>query len=813
MNKITSGLGVALACLLMTALGSSTLVSQGPAIGLSDGRVTITRDEYGVPHVFGSTLEAVWFGVGYAQAQDRLWQAELLRRSATGTSAEIQGSSAIEADVMARTIFGPAARRAALFASASPEMQAILGAFVAGINAWIDEASRTGMLPPEYQALGVAPRPWTVDDTIAEAMLVLRTLGEFGSDELTNSAALQEWTARFGPLEAQKVFADTHWTNDPTAATSVPASGAVNAVRHSAAPQAEIAAGTTAAFQQFNAAHAAWEQQLERVGLSRTPKSNAVAIAPKLSADGHALLLGGPQMGYSAPQITHEMGIHGAGYDVTGMNIAGLPGIPVGVARDHAWSLTSGFTKNNYIYVERLNAQNQYLFDGQLQTLSCRPETIVVRGAPPVVRPVCESVHGPVIAIAQGAAFTLKTAVRGLELQGVEAFHHMMRARSYDEFSSALAGAVYNFNVLYADASGNIAYWHVGRIPRPAPTDNVWLPRDGSGGSEWQGVVPFEEMPRALNPDQGWLVSWNNKPSPQWDNTVTSFLGMFGPVQRVNTLINLLADLSPGTVTLATLEEINRVAGSTTDTPRDEGVGVNAPAPAPFQVFVSTPGLLDHMLDRVEVGADGRLPQAVLLLRNWDWLQLDQNDDGVYDSPAVVLFNTWWRAMTENIFKDDLGAAFHENIVANMAYRLIVPNPAIPLLHDYLGPGGQLDAMMTASLIGALDRLQLRFGSSDPGTWRQKTAQIVWTPLGIGRVPNTIWMNRGTYNQLVHLGKGPQMFAFNVVAPGQSGVPSSPHFSDQLELYATWRYKPMRLDGNDLHGHVESSLTLHADSD
>ena len=252
MNKITSGLGVALACLLVTALSSSTLVSQGPAIGLTDGRVTITRDEYGVPHVFGSTLEAVWFGVGYAQAQDRLWQAKLLRRSATGTSAEIQGSSAIEADVMARTIFGPAARRAALFASASPEMQAILGAFVAGINAWIDEASCTGKLPPEYQALGVAPRPWTVDDTIAEAMLVLRTLGEFGSDELTNSAALQEWTARFGPLEAQKVFADTHWTNDPTAATSVPASGAVNAVRHSAAPQAEIAAGTTAAFQQFN---------------------------------------------------------------------------------------------------------------------------------------------------------------------------------------------------------------------------------------------------------------------------------------------------------------------------------------------------------------------------------------------------------------------------------------------------------------------------------------------------------------------------------------------------------------------------------
>jgi penicillin amidase len=240
---------------------------------------------------------------------------------------------------------------------------------------------------------------------------------------------------------------------------------------------------------------------------------------------------------------------------------------------------------------------------------------------------------------------------------------------------------------------------------------------------------------------------------------------------------------------------------------------VNAPAPAPFQVFASTRPLLDRMLDRVQLGADGRLPQAVLLLRNWNWLQVDENGDGRYDSPAVPLFNTWWRMMTESIFKDDLGSAFHENIVANMAYRLIVPDPAIPLLHDYLEPGAELDAVMTATLIAALDRLQVRFGSPDSGQWLQKTAHIVWTPLGIGRVPDTIWMNRGTYNQLVHLGKGPRMFGFNVVAPGQSGNPFSAHFADQLDLYATWRYKPMRLDRNDLHGNTESSVTLHADPD
>jgi len=207
---------------------------------------------------------------------------------------------------------------------------------------------------------------------------------------------------------------------------------------------------------------------------------------------------------------------------------------------------------------------------------------------------------------------------------------------------------------------------------------------------------------------------------------------------------------------------------------------------------------------------DARLPQVLALLSGWDWLQLDGDNDELYDSPAVAVFNTWWQIATKRIFEDDLGATVEPIIVANLAYRLMVASPAVPLLHDYLG-NESIGEALTASLISTMDSLQVQFGSANLADWHQPIATIKWTPLGLGTVPDTIWMNRGTYIQFVHLGKGPKLYGRNVVAPGQSGSPFSLHFSDQLELYKTWTYKPMRLNRQDLQGHIESSLTLYAE--
>jgi penicillin amidase len=464
--------------------------------------VTIIRDEFGVPHVYGNSLKATWFGVGYATAQDRLWQADLLRRLGTGTSAEIFGPGFLEGDIQARAVFGPVERRAALLKSASKEIRTIFKWYAAGINAWIEEATATGQLPIEYAGLGLdPPRPWTPDDSLATAMALFNNFGEGGATEITHLDSLTELVARLGASDGAAVFFDSHWLNDPAAQTSVPAktgsgiSPAVVSVPQSLAEKAtELAStpGLARAAGELRRRMKGWERNLRRAGVGEPPASNAVAIGKKLSASRRPLLLHGPQMGYTVPQINHEMGIHGGGFDLTGMKLAGIPGIPIGVAKKHAWTWTTGATDNSDLYVESVNPDNpgQYFFAGSFRDFDCRLEVIPVRGAPAVDQVLCNSVHGPVLVQQPGLAITLKSAVQGLEMQGIEAALAMMKAGTLKKFGKAAAAAVYNFNVLYADVKGNIAYWHVGKIPIRAAGDSPWLPHIGVGIAEWQGFIP-----------------------------------------------------------------------------------------------------------------------------------------------------------------------------------------------------------------------------------------------------------------------------------------------------------------------------------
>lgn len=746
--------------------------------------IRIIRDEYGVPHIYADSHYDLWYGVGYSQAQDRLWQADLLRRNVKGTLAELLGPSAVEGDIFARTVFGTDAAREQMLAQASEQTRVQFQAFADGFNAWIAEAATTGQLPVEYQ--GAVPVPWQTTDSVAVLQLIFLQFGQDGADELDNAAQLQSLIARYGLQGGLAIFSDTHWLNDGDAYTSVPAGDSGQAIQSQ--PTLKQRAPEQLDFDDYNHRYhdqeEGYKRNLRQLGIHKKAASNAIVISPRLSADGHALLLGGPQMGHSVPQISLEMSIHQDDFNVHGISFAGVPGISIGTTRYFSWSFTSGVSDNADFYLD------------SFATLQCRPEIIHVRYGSDVTQTLCETVHGPVVGIdaANGIAVSLKSAVRGQAVRSLEALQAAQHARSIEDIDAQMANWAPNFNMLIADVKGNIAYRHLGFIPIRAATDNPWLPHNGDGSSEWQGYIPYDQLPRSTNPAQGWLVSWNNKPRADWNNSLYDF-GSFGPVQRVDALVRQLQALQPGSVTLDTLAEINKVAAFTNQTPSHNSIGI------------FTPKLLQRMLAQVDSSADPRLAEAVSRLASWNQLQLDSNSDGRYDDPAVAIFDTWYSMFTSHAFADELAAFAMPGVMANLSYRLLDSNPSQALLYPYLGTDTVGNAV-TSALIQTLDQLQADYGSANMDDWQAEAAVLDWSQMGAVDVPNGPWMNRGTYNQLLHMGYGREMYGMNVVAPGQSGNPFSPHFHDQLMMYYTMTYKPMNLNKRMQMRNADSVVTL-----
>jgi penicillin G amidase len=789
-----NGPGIAAAvCLTIAGTGCAlsdddTTEQAESASAARRARLAVTRDDFGVPHVFSETVADLYFGAGYVEGQDRLWQTEIFYRTAAGRLAELLGPDALQSDQLVRLLFGSRARISALLQASSPAVKTIIASYVAGLNTWVSDATMSGQLPLEYGAFGLTPHIWTPEDVLATYTFFTAFNGSFGADELDNAQAAADLVQRLGPQEAAAVFADTHTLDDPSARTTVP----VDAHHHGAGGPPFVPPPRPPSFPN--------PRQVWAPAFGGNPtgaSSNAVVLAPCLSASGHALMLAGPQVGYATPQVFHEIGLHGGGIDVTGVAIAGSPLVSIGVTPRFGWTVTTGGTDTQDIYAEPLNPSNpgQYIFQGQPHDFACRVESFGVAGLPDAVpQTMCESVHGPVLAVQDGLAFALRDAARGEEARSFEATSQVPAARSLSDVQRIVAKGAFNFNFLYADTHGNIAYWHTGKVPVRAPGANPFLPQPGDGSSEWQGFVPFNQLPQVVNPRQGYLVSWNNKPAAGWQNS-TFGLWAWGPVHRVNHLMELTAAIAPHSATLRTLEDVNRNAARTVDTPSGSA----------FAVFAPT--VLTPLLARVNASADARVAAALVLLRGWDQMQIDADGDGRYDSPAVALFNTWWQKLVSRVFADELGPNANIALVGNLVERLLEgASAALPLAADYLD-GETVEAAVTGSLISALDALAAQFGAP-PAGWLQPIAEIVWAPIGAAGVPNTPWANRGTYNQLVELDpKGNR--AENVLAPGQSGDLRSAHFADQLGLYASFQYKPMPLGLADIRAAAETTFEIN----
>ena len=748
--------------------------------------VRIYRDDFGTPHIFAETNRGLFEAYGYTVAQDRLWQLELNRRAARGRLAEIFGSSQLNADRFARTTGYTDAELDTQFAMLTAEEQAIFDAYLGGINRYIAEAllAPVTKLPFEFHALSFVPQPWTRRDSVAFGAFMVRRFGEIGGRELTNLAVLKSFIAAYGPTAGYAVFNDVRWVNDPDSPVTVPTTGAFGKNRKSpgALKSAQLAI-ITAPKNSEDEAKAAWQS----LGVPIKLGSYAWAVSPSRSSSGNAMLYGGPQMGVSVPEVLHEVQLKGGnGFNVLGMAFAGVPPVLIG-RNDHlAWTSTTATGDNLDHYIETLcdaggGAGSGFIFNGVCTAFQVRTEIINVRGASPVNLTVLRSVHGPVVEVSGANAITQKRAHWERELESVHGFFGFDRARNIRNFENAVRLIPTSHNFIYADQIGNIAYWQAGQVPiRPSGFD-ARLPFPGTGNAEWPGgILP---IPTSVNPVQGYLANWNNKPSVEYDNADNQTLGKQFRLWDIN------GRLSSGTISLEDMRDIPK------DIARVKAIGRESRFLKPYLLAALAEVPPSHPL-----GA-----QAKAIIEMWDGSAFTDAVTSTNLQAGEVIFTTWLNRMIANTFTDELGSRVNEagtNMLIHVLDFALTGSSGVPPSRNYFN-GVNPNIVISTSFDQTLAALAAAQGNN-PAAWTgpRGTINFVHPIIGsVGMIPNS---NRATYAQIVVLGR-PKITGESIFTLGQSGfvhlVPPSSfvldaHFTDQLELYRNFQYKPMRFFRN-----------------
>jgi len=538
------------------------------------------------------------------------------------------------------------------------------------------------------------------------------------------------------------------------------------------------------------------DEVFESLGVPTKFGSNAVLVSPELSATGNALELGGPQMGYSMPQIVYELGLHGAGINAVGMAMpcAG-PFILIGVSEHGAWTSTTGASDVMDVRILTLNPAKptQYWYNGAWVDMERRNELVYgPKKQTYQATNVYRSVYGPIISmdLAAGTAVTLHTPFFKNEIAGEQGWQLFQAATNIDEFEAAVELVIPSHNFYWADTEGNIGYWHAGRFPvKPAGADRR-LPLAGDGTQEWVRVTNPFEMPRDINPEQGWLTNWNNKPIAAWPYAESDIA--WGEGHRVEILMSAIPTFAAsGDMTTDTLNTLNQVAGYHST----EGMNFAGDLIAALSAYVPAhpdPELYAALGYLGAWATAEPLPVSRVDFVSPAW-PYDPNP--TYDHPGLTIFNAWFDKIIPEVFGGILSADLMGQLRSYPSLLIRVFDGAT-LNYDYLG-GRDKGQLIVNALNDALAELETQYGSSDMATWLTPVRMQNYDAQGAlpgGKIHP--YMNRGTYNQIAEMLAEGLPNAKNVIPPGQSGLVvlpgvASPYVADQVPLYASWTYKPM----------------------
>ncbi len=488
LNRLLKYLNVLIGLLLLVVIGFVYWFALRP-LPKTSGSVSApltraanaTRDKLGVPHIKAATIEDALVVQGYVTAQDRLWQMDISRRAAAGELSEIVGRATLERDSEARRL--RIRRLAEEHARRLPPQDRVyLAAYARGVNAFLD--SHRNSLPLEFTILAYDPRPWSITDSLCIGLQMIRDLTTTWDEEIAKAGMLATGDANL----VNQLF--------PT-----------------------------------------------RTGQEFTPGSNAWAVWGKRTSTGKPILANDPHLNYSFPSTWYMTHLQAPGLNVEGVSLPGLPGVIIGHNDRIAWGITNlGFDVQD-LYIEQIDINSgRYAYRGTVEQARAEQELILVKGERPVEHKNWITRHGPIWQTDNGRALAMRwIAAEPSPFQFP--FLQLDMAGNWDDFRNAARRMTApSSNLIYADVDGNIGYQVVGSLPIRRTYEGD-VPVDGAAGtSEWDGFIPFEELPSVLNPPSGMVVTANQNPFPT--NYKYRVGGKFAPYYRSNQIRNLLSKAS-----------------------------------------------------------------------------------------------------------------------------------------------------------------------------------------------------------------------------------------------------------------------------
>lgn len=822
--------------------------------------IEIHRDEWAIPHIFCKSAQGVIFGQGFAQAQSRLFQMELMRRMAMGTLSELVGEMALPLDRMAR-ILGWHRLAAMEVRDAPAESLKYAQSFVDGINAYI--RSDVYSKPVELTLLRQAnPEPWTIEHVVAIGRLLcfqlnrgfyVKFISLILEHEMSNTGS--------GDIDINDHSADTfldllrHFNRSEMVDPNVPPT----------LPKGNIEVN--------------WDmlQQLHEY-IPQDQGSNWMIVSPIHTANGHALVAADPHLSRSLPSVWFESHLVCDQFDVIGAQMPGIYGICFGHNRHFSTCVTLSYADVADIYVEQFDAKDtdRYMYCNEWYTCDVVEEKINVKGrSEPLVERVRITRHGPVIGplmfhISKSGdenndAFTEDFSIRATYLEHVpgvltiDQFRVMNSAKDWDGFVSTMHNlGQLSVNVGYADVRGNIGYYMSGWLPKRSEKalKRINLPLDGSTDQyEWLGFVDLTENPHCLNPEQGFIVSANHKIA---DDSYPHFIGncfkRASRATRITDLINQILFVEKRKIGMDDLRrmQLDCIDICSADSKDFIKMAELTSMQSDVQEELHKQAVMLSNLTDTSIVSIRHVTEFLRSLQQWD-------GDASLHSTGASLHVVFHDRMLRLVLKEKLGIRREKAVDALMGCGISEQIFAIPEFHSH-------DAEILNSVVQVMVQNENGKRMTQLLAWRAIIESIMQIrhllhitpdrdpakeisqyhygklhaitfnhPMGkfipaFNRGPYEIGGTGHTPNQTAHLPNGKSYEAFvipsyrmlidmgnldhasAVQSLGQSGNPSSKHYDDMLHMWLEGEYHPLYLSRQDVIQHSQGCIKIYLGS-